>query len=206
MRRAISVAAIGMLAAFGLTLTTAAPAGAADFSATEATFVDKINILRTSEGLGTLTVDVDLTVIARRWAGAMADADQISHNAKFQSEVNTNWLKIGENVGRGGDVNRLMAAFIASPAHFKNLVDPRFTLIGVGVVVSDGTIFTSHQFMRLKDGRGKPAEPGSVATKAASRTAPSAPPRVLGNVATVRTKPLRVVWSLRLLTGMTPSR
>ena len=206
MRRAFTVAAIGMLAALGLTLTTAIPAGASDSSSTESSFVEKINILRTSEGLGALPVDVDLTVIARRWAKAMADADQISHNLGFQGDVNPNWLKIGENVGRGGDVNRLMAAFVASPAHYKNLVDPRFELVGIGVVVVDGTIFTAHQFMRLKPGPERDATLRLAVKHDAPPPSERVPARVLGNVTSIGARPLRVLSSLKLLSGMTPAR
>ena len=54
----------------------------------------------------------------------MVQAGQISHNPNLGSEVSGDWTKLGENVGVGYDVDGLMQAFINSPAHYKNLVDP----------------------------------------------------------------------------------
>ena len=48
----------------------------------------------------------------------------ISHNPNLANDVSANWTKLGENVGVGNDVDSLMNAFINSPAHYHNLVDP----------------------------------------------------------------------------------
>ncbi|HEX9968717.1 MAG TPA: CAP domain-containing protein, partial [Acidimicrobiales bacterium] len=116
----------------------------------ESAFVAKVNALRASKGLGSLRVDGELTAIGRRWAASMAGAGDISHNPRFQHQVQADWVKLGENVGMGPEVDKLFRAFVASPTHYKNLVDGAFTRIGVGVVLTDdGMIFTSHQFERL---------------------------------------------------------
>lgn len=129
------------------------PAGAAgaDAASTEQAFVASINRLRADRGLPALRVHPELTGIARRWAGEMADAGAISHNPGFSGEVTADWRKLGENVGRGPDVEDLMRAFVASPTHLANLVDGEFTLIGVGVVERHGELWTSHQLMVLFD-------------------------------------------------------
>ena len=194
MRRAIAVAVIGFLGGVGLALGTAAPApadvalpapvatfAAADASSTESAFVSKINSLRSSKGLGTLTVHGELTSIGRAWAGQMASVGEISHNPNFPNQVGANWLKLGENVGRGYDVNSLFDAFVRSPAHYKNLVDPAFTHVGVGVVMSGNTIFTSHQFMQLAGAAASkpaPTAPASTAAPKAPRTPRPATPKV----------------------------
>lgn len=135
----------------------------------EAGFVARINGLRSSQGLGALQVDGELTGIARNWAGQMADAGAISHNPSFSSQVTASWRKLGENVGKGGTVAELHDAFVASPGHYANLVDPEFTHIGVGVVVRDGVIYTSHQFMGLFESASDPPSP-------AAGTSPPPPP------------------------------
>ena len=59
-----------------------------------------------------------------------------------------NWTKLGENVGVGYDVDGLMQAFINSPSHYRNLVDPDWNYVGVGVSYgSDGRMYTTHNFM-----------------------------------------------------------
>ncbi|HVF74089.1 MAG TPA: CAP domain-containing protein [Acidimicrobiales bacterium] len=145
-----------------------APAGAAaDPQAAEAAFVAKINALRAAKGLGQLRVDAELTSIARQWAARMASKGDIAHNPSFSAQVQANWVKLGENVGMGPTVDKLHAAFVASPTHYKNLVDGAFELVGVGVVVgANGILFTAHQFERLAPA-GTPAPAPAAAAKAA---------------------------------------
>lgn len=155
-----------------LVVPVAAPAGAGvDPQAAESAFVAKINALRASKGLGTLEVDGELTTIARRWAARMAAVGDISHNGNFQNEVTADWVKLGENVGMGPEIDKLHRAFVASPTHYKNLVDGDYTRVGVGVVVrADGMIFTAHQFERL-------ASDNAVVVTTAAPAAPAAAPK-----------------------------
>jgi uncharacterized protein YkwD len=136
-------------------------------AAHEAAFVARIDALRAAHGLPPLAVDPELTAVARRWAATMAGADRIWHNRALPRQVTTPWAKLGENVGVGMTVDLVHDAFVASPTHYRNLVDPAFTRIGVGVVVGrDGALFTAHQFMR----------PAAVAPRPAA-PAPEPPPR-----------------------------
>jgi hypothetical protein len=146
-------------------LGTSASADQANPQADESAFVAKINQLRAEHGLRPLEVDGELTTIGRRWAGKMAAAGQISHNPNFPNEVTQDWEKLGENVGVGSNVDELHAAFVKSPAHFRNLVDGDFTHIGVGVVyTNDGALYTSHQFMKLRAARSQPPPPPPSST------------------------------------------
>lgn len=138
-----------------LALTAGLPGSAAsaqtDPATAEADFVARINGLRAAKGLPALTVHAELTDVARAWAAEMAEADEISHNPDLAKQVRADWQKLGENVGVGMTVPKLHDAFVNSPAHYRNLVDPDFTHIGVAVVLGrDGAIFTAHQFMKLR--------------------------------------------------------
>lgn len=113
-------------------------------------FVAAINNLRASKGLGSLEVDGELTTIANDWATEMAKNDAISHRLDLRAGITALWRTLGENVGFGPTVSQLMDAFIASPGHYKNLVDPRFNRIGVGTVRVGDMLYTSHQFMGLE--------------------------------------------------------
>jgi hypothetical protein len=167
-----------------LSLVVPTPAGAAvDAGAIESAFVAKINALRASKGLGQLRVDSELTAVGRAWAAKMAAAGDISHNPRFQHQVTADWVKLGENVGMGPELDKLFRAFVASPTHYKNLVDGDFTRVGVGVVLAgDGTIFTSHQFERLASDNvvavAAEAAPAAAAPVKAS-AAPAAAPKVV---------------------------
>ena len=139
--------AFAALAVLGLV----APASAADAVTTETRFVQAINELRGTKGLQPLVVDEGLVAVARRWAAKMASVDRISHNPNLATDVTADWEKLGENVGVGMTVPKLHRAFVASPSHYRNLVDTQFTHIGVGVVFGrGGAIFTAHQFMVLR--------------------------------------------------------
>jgi uncharacterized protein YkwD len=182
LRRTMGALGSAVIGALLLAATLApAPAAAADAAldpaAVEAEFVARINALRTEKGLAPLAVDGELTTIARRWAARMAEAGEISHNRNFSREVTANWVKLGENVGRGPEVGRIHAAFVASPSHYKNLVDPDYQLVGVGVVVTaGGMIFTAHQFERLapSPAAAAPAPPASASAPRGTRPVPAA--------------------------------
>ena len=146
----------------------------------EAQFVSRINSLRASKGLRQLQVSGQLTGVARSWTDHMVGQGQISHNPNLGSQVSGGWTKLGENVGVGYDVDGLMQAFINSPAHYRNLVDPDWTHVGVGVShASDGRIYTTHNFMALPGGGGSappPTSPPATNPPPPVTTAPPPPP------------------------------
>jgi hypothetical protein len=132
---------------------------------TESQFVSRINQLRASKGLSQLRVSSQLTGVARNWTAKMLQAGQISHNPNLASQVSGNWQKLGENVGVGYDVDGLMKAFINSPAHYRNLVDPDWNYVGVGAMkAADGRLYTTHNFMLLPGSSSPPPPPGPAPT------------------------------------------
>jgi len=160
-----------------------APAGASGVVAPadagiEAQFVGAINRLRASKGLSQLQVNGQLTGVARSWTTQMVQAGSISHNPNLGAQVSGSWRKLGENVGVGGDVDGLMRAFINSPAHYRNLVDPDWNYVGVGATrASDGRLFTTHNFMLLGSAAPPPPPPPPPSTPATTAaTTPPPPP------------------------------
>ncbi len=136
-------------------------------------FVASINNLRMSKGLSPLSVDGNLAGIAQSWANQMALEDGISHRSDLRSGVTGDWQTLGENVGVGPTVDSLMDAFIASPGHYKNLVDPRFTHVGVGTVRVGGILYTAHEFMAVRGAVA--AAPAPTPTPAPTTPVTSAP-------------------------------
>ncbi|MBV8693718.1 MAG: CAP domain-containing protein [Actinobacteria bacterium] len=184
MRRIAAGLVVMFMSVLGVVALGVTPAHADTIDSTaEAQFVTLINALRASKGLGTLTVDANLTSVARNWSQQMANAGTISHNPNFPNQVTSDWQMLGENVGQGYSVQSLFDAFVASPHHYENLVEPSFTRVGVGVIVTaSGQIFTSHQFMSLRSGGGSAPAPAATTTKAttprASTPRTTAAPRV----------------------------
>ncbi|MBV8690915.1 MAG: CAP domain-containing protein [Actinobacteria bacterium] len=141
----------------------------------EADFVARINGLRAAHGLGRLTVDAQLTNVARVWSASMGARTTLEHNPSLPNQV-VGWQKLGENVGDGADVAQLEAAFEASPPHYEHLVDPRYTRVGVGVVVDgNGLMWVTELFMRpyTPVSRSFAPVPGATLTAAASAPGPA---------------------------------
>ncbi|MCP4084131.1 MAG: CAP domain-containing protein [Actinomycetia bacterium] len=144
---------LGLLAL--LTLSVGLPATASPVEAAspteESAFVSRINGLRSSLGLVPLQVDNELVTASRVWADQMAADDTLAHAPDITAGITAPWIKVGENVGVGGDVDSLFDAFVASPLHYANLVDPDFRYVGIGVTFANGKLWTTHRFMALAD-------------------------------------------------------
>ncbi len=113
-------------------------------------FVELINQTRRTYGLAPLSTRKDLRLIATRWSARMAAKQKIWHNRNLRYET-FGWWRLGENVGwAAGSVAYLHQAFLASPEHRRNILDPLFTSIGVAETVSaDGRIFVVEDFGRF---------------------------------------------------------
>jgi hypothetical protein len=160
---------VALIASFLLAVGGKADASSDNPSGDEAEFVAALNQARAAVGVGPLAVNSQLTALARQHAQTMADAGHIFHASPISAGVTAPWVKLGENVGTGPSVPPVMNAFINSPAHYNNIVDPAFTYVGVGVVWVGNQMFTTHRFMQVS---GTPAPPAA----AAPAPAPAAPP------------------------------
>lgn len=166
----ITVVAVGATIQLGLSAHPAAAAPTPETVEDEQEFVQLINGLRTGHGLEPLTIDGELVAGARGWTDTMATRDQLAHSPDMTVGVTAQWSVLGENVGVHGveNLESLFQAFVDSPAHYRNLIDPRYRYVGVGVThTADGKLWTTHRFM---------AAPAAAAPTAASPPAPTAPP------------------------------
>jgi len=171
--RAVAVVAVLALASTVATTSASVAITAAQASpGDESAFVAAINRIRVERGLGSLRVDGELSGIARDWSYRMAEAGVISHRVDLRSGVTSNWTSLGENVGVGPSVSDLMTAFVNSPGHFKNIIEPRFTHIGVGAVVTAGIIYTAHEFMAVAGSSSAPAPAAAPVPRTAVTSAP----------------------------------
>lgn len=130
------------LAAAALALGLAPARATGDHAAA---FVERIAGERASRGLGHLTVAGDLVAVAERHAERMVERGKPYHNPALGQEV-TGWEVVGENVGRGVDVETLHNAFMASATHRDQVLFPGYTEIGVGVVEHDGQLWVAQVF------------------------------------------------------------
>ena len=123
-------------------------------------------------GLPSLAVADDLVAVARRHSVRMADAADLHHNPDLATEV-TGWQKVGENVGRGPRVEPIHDAFMNSPGHRENILDPDWTEIGIGVEVRDGTVWVTEVFREPEAAPAPGTAPPAPEPAAAPAPAPA---------------------------------
>jgi uncharacterized protein YkwD len=112
-----------------------------------------VNAARRAEKLDALTRDPRLDQIAQDHALAMQSARRLGHDvgggsaANRMRAANIAFRGAGENVARAASVRRAHRALWASPSHRTNLLDPRFTAVGIGVVRDpDGSVWACEVF------------------------------------------------------------
>ena len=160
MLRRFFVVAAALLAIGGPLAVQRAQAGdtAADLSA-------MTNADRAAAGLRPLATAGDLQSLAQSRANEMAKGGRIAHTTNLGTRV-SGWKRLGENVGRGPNLRDIETAFMASPSHRENILDPAFTQFGVGVTWDGREYFYVAVIFRT---------PSSTAS-AAPTPAPTSPP------------------------------
>ncbi|KAG1647447.1 hypothetical protein GQR58_030577 [Nymphon striatum] len=154
-----------------------AQAGAVRNGSLEAGFVASINQQRAAGGLAPLAVNQSMTNAAAGWAQQMANGSFLAHAGDIITGTPGGWNKVGENVGRGQTVASLTSAFMASPTHRANIMDPMYTHIGVAVFAhpTDGRIYTTHRFASLPGAAPAAAPAAPAATPVPATPVPATP-------------------------------
>jgi uncharacterized protein YkwD len=112
-----------------------------------------INAARFAESVPPLAVHAKLASVAEAHASAMRDARILAHDLGKGGPVDrirragVETAHPGENVAHAKTVERAHRVLWASPSHRGNLLDPRFSKLGVGVVRDeDGSVWVSEVF------------------------------------------------------------
>jgi uncharacterized YkwD family protein len=109
-------------------------------TADEQNMVDMINQERIAAGVNPVTVDLRLSSVGRAKANDMKVNNYFSHTSPTygspwammqQVGITVRWA--GENISGNKSVAGSMAALMLSPGHKANILDPRFTHVGVGI-------------------------------------------------------------------------
>jgi uncharacterized protein YkwD len=104
-----------------------------------------------------LTLAAKLTRAAREHAQDMAKHSELAHEgsdgstpAQRVTREGYAWRTVGENVAAGPTTaDEVMAGWLASPGHCENLMDPRFTEMGLAYTVdstSDSGVYWAQVF------------------------------------------------------------
>jgi hypothetical protein len=113
------------------------------------------NAERVQRGLQPLRWDSALYVAANYHAHQMAERDSISHQYEGEPELSARGQEAGarfsviaENVATAPSAIMIQDAWMKSPKHRENLLDPRVDSIGIRVVSRDGQLFAVEDFDR----------------------------------------------------------
>ncbi len=104
-----------------------------------------INAIRADNGAGPVAPSGRLGVVASQQARLMAGADRLAHEIKagldLHGRIDRAGYKgaAGENISAGySTLDDVLAAWLASPGHRRNLLDPRFTEFGIAAARVSG--------------------------------------------------------------------
>jgi uncharacterized protein YkwD len=113
-----------------------------------AKFLGFTNDYRAAHGVRPVSGNADLRYLAWRHSVAMAKARRIFHTyglgTKLRAWHPTTW---GENVGVSMTLWRMFKAFCSSGPHRQNLLNPRFKILGVGVVRAHSAYWVTMDFV-----------------------------------------------------------
>jgi hypothetical protein len=187
MRRLTLVAAsVAWLAAAALVLPRASAADAPDPTALANRLFALVNGERAAAGLPALVRRAEVDAIATSHSTAMAARGDIYHNDLYFSPATHQALGasyLGENVAMNRSIEDMHRRLMLSPHHRDNILDRRFTQIGVAVAAApDGVLYATEDFVQPKTAAApKPAAPKRAPVKPAAvkpkptTTAPPAP-------------------------------
>ncbi len=100
-----------------------------------------VNVERTKRGLKALTLDTKLSNVATMKSQDMIDKNYFDHNSPtygspfdMMRKFGISYRSAGENIAEGQrSPEEVMNAWMNSEGHRKNILNPNFTTLGVGV-------------------------------------------------------------------------
>ncbi|WP_413452957.1 CAP domain-containing protein [Georgenia phoenicis] len=134
-----------LLAALLVLTSMSTPATAAverDHARYEDRILELLNADRRAKGLRPVQRVTQLDAVARTWSAQMARERHMYHNPSYSQQIPSGWRLAGENVAYGYQTPEAMyRGWYNSPGHYRNMFDPEFTHIGIGVVYANDPTF-----------------------------------------------------------------
>jgi uncharacterized protein YkwD len=146
LRPAVLTLTTALLSVTLLGATLAASPGAAATSTREAKLIAKINHARANHGLRALRPKPGLMRYAGQHSADMAARHSLYPTTNFG--VVCCWSEIGENIAYNSTVRRVHRAFMGSPGHRANILNPHFRRVGVGIVKRGGVLWVTEIFTK----------------------------------------------------------
>lgn len=136
-----------------------ASSGTRPYLSIEDEILARVNNLRSSLGLNPLTKNSKLVKAATIRSDEMLATGQFSHTrpngTSFETAINQvgySWSHVGENIAycNGYSSSKFADVFFDgwknSPGHYKNMVDPKFSEIGIAISFDGSTAYATQNF------------------------------------------------------------
>jgi hypothetical protein len=112
---------------------------------------DRLNQARQQQGLPPLKWDEQLAEAARRHTQGMAQSGQLTHDLPGEPALRQRLSAVpldrsGENVANNTDFSRIHPAFMASPPHRANILNQRYTEVGIAVAKQGDLYWVTEDF------------------------------------------------------------
>lgn len=126
------------------------------FSAYQKEVVDLVNVERSKQGISPLTLDAQVSSVATKKSQDMIDNNYFDHNSPtygspfdMMKKFGISYKTAGENIAMGQKTPKeVVNAWMNSEGHRKNILNSKFTKIGVGVAKnSKGQIYWTQMFI-----------------------------------------------------------
>jgi uncharacterized protein YkwD len=144
----------GLLAAAPFAPAANAAYAKPSLSAFDSRLAADINHARASHGLRGLVVTAGTTDIAHHWTCHLAASRVLAHNGRLAAQLPThgsrNWTAYAENVGFGASTSgadALFRAYMSSPEHRSNILDPSARFVGVWSKRAGGSRYNTIDFV-----------------------------------------------------------
>lgn len=118
--------------------------------------VNLVNQQRAKNGLASLTLNWQVSRVARYKSQDMCDKNYFSHQSPtygspfdMLKQFNINYTVAGENIAKGQKTAQaVMNSWMNSQGHRENILNKNFTQIGVGYYNKNGTTYWTQMFIK----------------------------------------------------------
>lgn len=125
-------------------------------SAQEQKALKLLNADRAANGLPALTLDAELSRLARLKSTDMRDNGYFAHEsptygraAEMLRHFGYSFNAVGENIAHHANVDKSEAAFMSSDGHRRNILSASWTKVGIGIALDrNGFVYLTQLFVR----------------------------------------------------------
>ena len=127
-----------------------------DFSSYQQQVLDLVNAERTKRGISALTLDSNLSSVATKKSQDMVNKNYFENTSPtygspfdMMKQFGISYRTAGENIAKGQKTpQEVVTAWMNSEGHRKNILNPNFTNLGVGIAKdSKGTTYWTQMFI-----------------------------------------------------------